>query len=318
MKHENSSENAKKSYRLHVIIAVSAAAVAALILTVILLPDGNEAVPDGTGTASVTVTDTEPPATGTELFTDASDTALTTDAPEPDDVFTPVSETVTAKELTNLRTEPSYDAEIAAILANGDTATRTGISDSGWSRLEYSGQVLYAITSYLTADLDYKPIEIPQADVVEGNTFTPQAGSVTAKEYTNLRALPTTDSEIVGTLVSGDFLERTAVSDKGWSRLIYNGQTVYAVTSLLSDEVVPPYVAPDGFEETDEQVTAKQETNLRTAPSFHESEIVHTLKNGEYVRRIAVNTASGWSRLEWNGQTVYAVSSYLEVQADGE
>ena len=123
-----------------------------------------------------------------------------------------------------------------------------------------------------------------------------------------------TDSEIIGKLVSGDFLSRTAVSDKGWSRLIYNGQTVYAVTSYLSNEVVSqpetPATPSDGFTAVDEQVTAKSETNLRTSPSTQNSEVVHLLTNGEYVRRIGIHT-NGWSKLEYNGQIVYAITSYL-------
>ncbi len=65
--------------------------------------------------------------------------------------FTDVNETVTAKESVNLRDIPGQgsDSTIKATLNNGDTATRTGISDSGWSRVEYNGQTLYCVTSYL-------------------------------------------------------------------------------------------------------------------------------------------------------------------------
>ena len=105
------------------------------------------------------------------------------------------------------------------------------------------------------------------------------------------------------------------MSDKGWSRLIYNGQVVYAVTSYLSNEVVTPTeptppTSDDGFTPVDEQVTAKEETNLRTQPTTDGSEIVYTLKHGEYVRRIGVHP-NGWSKLEYNGQIVYAITSYL-------
>ena len=153
-------------------------------------------------------------------------------------------------------------------------------------------------------------------DIVAGHTFTAKNDKVTAKDIVNLRSLPTTDSDKVGTLKSGDFLTRTAVSNKGWSRLTYNGQDVYAVTSYLSNEVVKQeepeqtITVSDGFSAVDEQVTAKDETNLRTAPSTTDSEIVYKLKNGEYVRRIGVHN-NGWSKLEYNGQTVYAISSYL-------
>ena len=227
--------------------------------------------------------------------------------------YTAVNEQVTAKEAVNLREAPSTKSNIVALLENGTTLNRTAIGKNGWSKLEYNGQIVYAISSYLTTDLSIH--EPPKEDIVSGNTFTPASDSVTAKEEVNLRALPTTESEIVGKLYSGDFLNRTATSNKGWSRLIYNGQTVYAVTSYLSNEVIQiqnpePEPPSDGFTVVDEQVTAKAETNLRNAPSTENSEVIYLLKNGEYVRRIGIHS-NGWSKLEYNGQTVYAISSYL-------
>lgn len=238
-------------------------------------------------------------------------------------LYTAVNEQVTAKELTNLRTAATTKSNIVVVLKNGEVATRIGVGKNGWSKLQYNGQTVYAITSYLTTNLELKEtIQTPgqQKDIVAGHEFTPKSDRVTAKEYVNLRVLPTTESESVGQLKSGDFLERTAVSNKGWSRLTYNGQTVYAKTSLLSNEVVEqtkpstPPASSDGYTSVDEQVTAKNETNLRTKPTTGEgSEVVHKLLKGEYVRRIGVHT-NGWSKLEYNGQTVYAVSSYLTTE----
>ena len=238
-------------------------------------------------------------------------------------LYTSVNEQVTAKELTNLRTAATTKSDIVVALKNGEVATRIGVGKNGWSKLQYNGQVVYAITSYLTTDLETKDtIQTPgqQKDIVAGHEFSPKSDKVTAKEYVNLRVLPTTDSESAGRLNSGEFLERTAVSNRGWSRLIYNGQVVYAKTSLLSNEVVTPVTpstpptAGDGYSSVDEQVTAKNETNLRTQPTTGEgSTVVYTLKKGEYVRRIGVHT-NGWSKLEYNGQTVYAISSYLTTE----
>ncbi len=240
--------------------------------------------------------------------------------------YAAADDTVTAKYLTNLRSAATTKSSIVAALNNGETAHRTGIGKNGWSRLEYNGQTVYAITSYLTTDLTPATSgqdDTPTGDIVNGNTFTPQNDSVRAKNAVNLRSLPTTDSEVVGMLSSDSFLPRTAVSDKGWSRLTYNGQSVYAVTSYLTTDPVPadgetappPTPVTTGFADVDEQVTAKEETNLRTAPSTVSSEIVYTLKNGEFVHRTGIHT-NGWSRLEYNGQTVYAVSSYLTTEAD--
>lgn len=241
---------------------------------------------------------------------------------EEEKMYTVVNEQVTAKELTNLREAATTKSNVVVALKNGEIATRIGIGKNGWSKLQYNGQTVYAITSYLTTDLVKNEItqtQGQQKDIVEGHEFTPKSDRVTAKEYVNLRTLPTTESESVGKLNSGEFLERTAVSNKGWSRLIYNGQIVYAKTSLLSNEVVEqtkptePPVSNDGYKAVDEQVTAKEETNLRTKPTTEGSEVVHKLLKGEYVRRIGVHT-NGWSKIEYNGQTVYAVSSYLTTE----
>lgn len=153
--------------------------------------------------------------------------------PEIGIIFTEVNETVTAKQETNLRTEPSTlnDDSIVGKLVHGDTATRTGIGHNGWSRIIYNGQTLYAVTSYLTTDMEDTGQQAPP----QGPVYTPVNEQVTAKMETNLRTEPSTasDDTIVALLHNGETLTRTAIGDNGWSQLDYNGQTVYAVSSYL-------------------------------------------------------------------------------------
>jgi len=255
---------------------------------------------------------------------DSSATPETAQAPKTEEelVYTDVNETVTAKDIVNLRIGAGTNFDIVGTLKNGEKLTRTGVGKNGWSRLKKNGKTVYAITSYLTTDLSYETVK---EDIVAGKKFTPFNDSVTAKIETNLRSLPNTDSEIVGSLKSGEFLKRTAKSDSGWSRLSYKGKTVYAMSSLLSNEVIKqpesnvsstvPSNNESYFKEVSEQVTAKEETNLRTAPTTIDSSVVYTLKKGEYIERIGIceaGKASGWSKLIYNGQTVYAITNYLE------
>lgn len=67
------------------------------------------------------------------------------------------------------------------------------------------------------------------------------------------------------------------------------------------------------FDEVDEYVTAKDVTNLRSEPSTTQGQltVVTQLSNGQNAHRTGINPATGWSRLEYNGQVVYAVSQYL-------
>lgn len=145
--------------------------------------------------------------------------------------------------------------------------------------------------------------------------------TVTAKDETNLRDIPSQgeDSRILYTLKNGETATRIAVSDYGWSKLEFNGNVYYAVSSLLTTDLTPP--GPEiqtPFTPVNEQVTAKDVVNLRTLPSVEhvDSQVVAQLKNGEYITRTGINTDVGWSRVEYNGQVLYCVSNFLMTEEE--
>ncbi len=154
-------------------------------------------------------------------------------------LFSSVDEQVTAKEVVNLRMLPSVeheDADVIAQLKNGDIARRIGISDNGWSKLEYKGTVCYAVTSYLeTVSGSAKPAAT-DADGIK-TEFETVNEKVTPKDAVNLRTLPSTehpDVRVVVKLKKGEVVTRTGINrDLGWSRVEYNGQTLYCVSSYL-------------------------------------------------------------------------------------
>lgn len=235
-------------------------------------------------------------------------------APEvKDTLYTDVGDTVTPKIEVNLRESATARAGIVATVKNGTLLTRTGVGANGWSRISYNGKTVFAITSYLTEDTAYKPPESTVSQAVDDG-FTPADGQVTAKEETNLRLEPSAAAPLAGTIKNGEFVTRTGVNPNGWTRISYNGQTVYAKTSLLTTEVITPKEPEpdDGFEPASGRYTAKSETNLRTLPTTKEaSSVVYTLKRGEFVERTGYNPATRWASFSYNGQTVYAIASYL-------
>lgn len=153
--------------------------------------------------------------------------------------FTEVDEMVTSKDVTNLRDIPGQgeDSLVLGQLKNGETAHRTGVSDSGWSRLEIDGQIYYAVSNYLTADTSYRT---PTAEPDDGiaTKFTAVSENVTPKIEVNLRKLPSVtreDAVVVATVKAGEVFTRTGINtDYGWSRVEYNGQTLYCVSSYLN------------------------------------------------------------------------------------
>lgn len=156
--------------------------------------------------------------------------------------FTDVEETVTAKDSTNLRNIPSQgeDSAVVYTLHNGENVIRTGVSNSGWSRISYSGQTLYAVSSYLTTDLSYQAPEPEGTGSGDGlkTKFADRNEQVTAKIEVNLRALPSVtnpDATVVAVLHNGELVTRTGINEEyGWSRVDYNGQTLYCISSYLT------------------------------------------------------------------------------------
>ena len=271
--------------------------------------------------------------------------------------FTEVNDTVTAKELTNLRSLPTtLDSEVVYQLSNGETVQRTGIGSNGWDRVIYNGQKLYAVHNFLTTDLsgsasgsgeggnaadgasqsggaadgssgEAAASGSAQADdgtsESAGMVFRDVSEAVTARDQVNLRDQPSTDTgNVVGTLSYGEAVVRTGVSDTGWSRLEVNGQVVYASSRLLATsmdykeqekitnenpEAGMHFTAASGI-----MMAKSGQTNLRTLPTTNApSQVVAQLTGDATAERIAEDKDRGWTKLIYNGQTVYAVSSYL-------
>lgn len=169
--------------------------------------------------------------------------------------------------------------------------------------------------------VDENGAEQVEANVEVGVNFREVEEQVTAKDEVNLRSTMEqgSDDNIVGSMKNGETAVRTGVGNNGWSRIIYNGQTVYCVSNYLTTDL--SYVTPQEtesefktkFTDVSENVTAKEVTNLRNRPSVESpSEVIAELKNGEVIVRTGVSN-EGWSRVEYNGQTLYCISSYLEV-----
>ena len=86
---------------------------------------------------------------------------------------------------------------------------------------------------------------------------------------------------------NGETAVRTGVGNNGWSRIIYNGQTVYCVSNYLTTDL--SYVTPQEtesefktkFTDVSENVTAKEVTKSSQRPSVESpSEVIAELKNG--------------------------------------
>ena len=176
--------------------------------------------------------------------------------------FTAVDEQVTAKSKVNLRSLPSTtreDSKVLFQLTKGQIAKRIGISDNGWSKLEYQGSICYAVSSYLTTDIDGS-VDKPDSTQIT-TRFTETNEQVTAKDVVNLRSMPSTTNEnsvVVAQLHNGQIVTRTGINtDVGWSRVVYEGQVLYCISSYLQPAQEPTQEATQ--EPTEETTQSAEE-----------------------------------------------------------
>ncbi len=231
------------------------------------------------------------------------------------------SETSTSSESESLSTEILQSSE-NTVISKENTAASTETSESTVPETQESNTN--------TSETNNPPDEAMEENtiVIDGHRFSAVDEKVTAKEATNLRNVPSQgeNSQVIITLLNGQIATRTAVSDHGWSQVVYEGETYYAVSSLLTTDLSvkapEPTQAPvtdndikTEFVACDEIVSAKIEVNLRNIPSTtsENSYVVASIKYGEKIKRTGYNEDHGWSRVEYNGQILYCVSSYIYV-----
>ena len=167
-----------------------------------------------------------------------------------DPKFTDVNETVYTTERCNIRSSYSTESTILNTVEKGTKLTRTATGDNGWSRISYEGKTAYVSSQYLTKTAPEE--EEPEEEKV---VFKDTHENLYAKQSCNLRASWSTESEKVGYLTKGQAVERTGYADNGWSRIIYEGKTVYVASRLLSVE------KPEEEIEEEEEPTNEVDTN---------------------------------------------------------
>ena len=231
-----------------------------------------------------------------------------TQPPEPEyfeddrgNVYTVTNEEVEVEMDVNMRKGPTKGYASVTILKSGQTVTRIGVGENGWSKLRLSdGSEGYVASYYLT------PVKTP--------VYTEVSETVYLTQDANVRTGPTIRREQVGEVKKNVAILRIGIGSDGWSKVIYDGEEAYIYSMYLT--TVSPYgelVDNATYKDVDETVYASTKVNLRMGPGSSYVAIT-TLQKGDSIRRIGVGS-NGWSKVIYNGQEVYAATKYLTDKA---
>lgn len=158
---------------------------------------------DGSLTVTGTQTAAQTPSTPSVNFKDSNETVYTTTR-------------------CNIRESYSTDSKKISTVNIGTSLKRTGVSDNGWSRVEYNGKTAYVSSEYLTTTM-------PEIKFTDAND------TMYAKQDCNVRKSWTTDSDKVGYLTEGQEVTRIGIGENGWSKIKYEGKEYYVASNLLTD-----------------------------------------------------------------------------------
>ena len=165
-----------------------------------------------------------------------------------------------------------------------------------------------------TAETKATETEKTQQDKASSASYTDVNETVWATYSVSIRSAASTDADKLDVLVGSYSITRTGVGDNGWSKVDYNGQTGYIKSEYLT--TTKPAVASDSTQQTTEKKQETKETvyatagvNIRAKASA-DADKIGTLAAGGSITRTG-KTSSGWSRVDYNGQTGYIKSDYL-------
>ena len=172
-----------------------------------------------------------------------------------------------------------------------------------------------------TAETKAAEPEKTQQDKASAASYTDVNETVWATYSVSIRSAASTDADKLDVLVGSYSITRTGVGDNGWSKVDYNGQTGYIKSDYLT--TTKPQVTESNqtssssntsssksdIEEVKETVYATAGVNIRDKASA-DADKIGTLAAGGSITRTG-KTSSGWSRVDYNGQTGYIKSDYL-------
>lgn len=141
-----------------------------------------------------------------------------------------MAEIVYTTDVVNIRAEANENGTLVTTVPAGTALTRVGVTEDGWSRLDYDNKECYVKSDYLST-------EAPQTQ----NTDTPAQDSAGLAEGTevllsntvNVRESMGEDARKVGTAFAGEKVTVVMSYAEGWTKVNWNGQTGYIKTEFL-------------------------------------------------------------------------------------
>lgn len=231
----------------------------------------------------------EPTAEPTPVPTEEPDFAM-----DPSIVISEMNDTVyVTGGGVNLRVGPGTEYNTVTSLSKGTELKRTGVTNNGWSQVEYNGEECYISSTYVSNDK-------PPVEVSEKND------TIVVTTTANIRKGPGTEHDVVVVANADVELKRTGITDNGWSRVEYEGQEVYIYNNLIKEKEDD---SSETSQVTEKTVTVNTAANIRKGPST-DYDVIATVPAGTELTATGI-TDTDWYQVKYNDQTAYIAGSLV-------
>ncbi|MCQ2752163.1 MAG: SH3 domain-containing protein [Coriobacteriales bacterium] len=210
---------------------------------------------------------------------------------------------VNCKESITLREKPDVDSSEICQIPFGESVSVISTAENGFYEVSYLGKNGYALASYLSLDKQSKPKEdLPSKDTTYSTMYV-----VNCKESITLRTSPSTNASEICQIPLGACVSYVENASNGFYKVIYLGDTGYALASYLSS--VYTGGSKNYSSLTYKVVNCQEWISLRSSPNTSASTIC-TIPLGSYVTYIS-NSSNGFYYIKYYGHYGYSLSEYL-------
>ncbi|YAR62732.1 C40 family peptidase [Bacillus cytotoxicus] len=217
-----------------------------------------------------------------------------------------------------VRTGPSTSHTILGSVRKGQVVQVVGeVQD--WFKINYAGQSAYISKDYVTkGGSNDNVIQGSQEEpkYQNGNHVTVQTGGTYVVNATSLRVRtgPATYHSVIGGVLNGQTLHVIG-SENGWFKINHQGQTGYVSSEFVkfvkggtAQPEQPKQQAPQTQGAIGDYYVNASALNVRSGEGTN-YRIIGALPHGHKVQVLSEN--SGWSKINYNGQTGYIGTRFL-------
>ena len=213
---------------------------------------------------------------------------------------------VNCKQSITLRPQPDVNSGEITQIPLGSAVSYVEAAENGFYKVIYNGSTGYALASYLSATKPSETATSGQINTADYETYY----VVNCKQSITLRPQPDVNSGEITQIPLGAAVSYVKAAENGFYKVIYNGNTGYALASYLS--TTKPSVSTSNNTvsyETYYVVNCKQSITLRPQPDVNSGEICQ-IPLGAAVSFIST-ASNGFYYISYNGNTGYSLASYL-------